>query len=315
MAIAEHPPITVGVLGPGSLGLLFGVSLAAAGAPVWLIGRAGGTPGERRVILERDAGPCAQTLPYYPVDAVPGGLTHVLHCTKAYDAEPAIRRLAPSLADGAAVLTLQNGLGSQDAVAAALPSHPVYAACTTEGAWRRNAGTVVHAGRGITRIGPLQGGGIDWCGLLEPAGLACEAVDDIRSWLADKLRVNALLNPLTVLHDCRNGGLLEIPEAQAAMQRLGAEADAVLAAAGYRLTGSAAERTDAVARTTAANVSSMLQDRRAGRCLELDAITGHIIALGERHGVPTPEHRAVYQALRGLGELKGWTSAGGDCGD
>jgi len=305
MTPPESAPITVGVLGPGSLGLLFGVSLAATGIPVRLIGRAGGTPGERRVTLQAGSGPCSRVLPWYPLDAVPGGLTHVLHCTKAYDAEPAIRRLAPALADGAAVLTLQNGLGSQDAVAAALPGHAVHAACTTEGAWRRDAGTVVHAGRGITRVGALQGGGVEWCALLEAAGLACEAVDDIRGWLADKLRVNALLNPLTILHDCRNGGLLEIPEARGALQRLGAEADAVLTAAGYRFAEGTAERTEAVARATAANVSSMLQDYRAGRRLELDAITGQVIALGEHHGVATPEHQAIYDTLRGLGTRPG----------
>lgn len=297
---ADRSAPHVGVTGPGSLGLLFGASLAASGLRVSLLGRPGRPAGETTVRLERGGETIALALARYAVDAAPAELTHVLLCTKAYDAVPAVQALAPALAADTAVLTLQNGLGSQDAVAAALPRHPVAAGCTTEGAWRRDPTTVVHAGAGITRIGMLQGEAVDWCGLLRRGGLACEAVDDIHRWLADKLRVNALLNPLTVLHDCRNGGVLELPEAQAALQRLGAEADAVLAAAGYRFAESAAERTAAVARTTAANVSSMLQDYRSGRRLELDAITGAILALGARHGVPTPEHEAIYDALRGL---------------
>lgn len=290
----------IAIVGAGSLGLLFGASLAEAGYAVQLLWRPGRAAGEQRVRLERAAGTVEMRLPACGVDAAPPRLSHVVLCTKAHDAESAIRLLAPALGGGAAVLTLQNGLGSQAAVAAALPGHAVHAGCTTEGAWRRDADTVVHAGAGVTRIGPLQGGGVDWCRLLHDAGLGCEAVDDIQRWLVDKLRVNALLNPLTVLHDCRNGGVLEIPQARAALARLGTETDAVLAAAGYRFAEGAAERTVAVARSTADNVSSMLQDYRAGRRLELAAITGYLVALGRHHRVPTPEHDAIYDALRGL---------------
>ncbi|PWG61255.1 ketopantoate reductase family protein [Spiribacter halobius] len=290
----------IAILGAGSLGLLFGASLAASGQSVHLLRRPGHRPTEERIRLERGGERRELSLPASGIDSPPPDLSHVILCTKAHDAAPAIRQLAPALPPGAAVLTLQNGLGSQDAVAAALPGHPVSAGCTTEGAWRRDARTVVHAGIGVTRIGPLQGDDVDWCQRLGPAGLGCEPVPDIRRWLVDKLRVNALLNPLTVLHDCRNGGVLEIPGARAALESLGAEADAVLAAAGYRFAEGAAARTAAVARATADNVSSMLQDYRAGRRLELDAITGAILTLGARHGIATPEHQRIYDTLRGL---------------
>jgi 2-dehydropantoate 2-reductase len=55
-----------------------------------------------------------------------------------------------------------------------------------------------------------------------------------------------------------------------------------------------------VARRTAANDSSMLQDVERGRPTEIDAICGEIIAEGERLGVETPVNRVLRDLVRGL---------------
>jgi 2-dehydropantoate 2-reductase len=44
--------------------------------------------------------------------------------------------------------------------------------------------------------------------------------------------------------------------------------------------------------------TSMLQDFERGRSLEIDPILGAVCELGERYGVPTPEVRRAYEALR-----------------
>ena len=44
--------------------------------------------------------------------------------------------------------------------------------------------------------------------------------------------------------------------------------------------------------------SSMLADLEAGRRLELEAITGVAVRLGQAHGVPTPANAAIYAALK-----------------
>lgn len=286
------------ILGAGSIGLLLAGRLSSA-ASLTLIRRPGNWPaslaldlreGERQQTVE-----IAQSGPEQL-----GRIDRLIVCTKAYDALPAVRQLGDRLSTGTALLLMQNGMGSQDAIAAAYPQLSVYAASSTEGAYRPGPNSVVHAGRGITRIGRLQGCETDWVSLFQAGGFACEPAEPIRWHLANKLRVNALINPLTVLYDCRNGELLERPDSLAAMQRLGAEADAALAAAGYRFADSAFDQAAEVASRTAANVSSMLQDARAGRQLELEAITGYLLALADRAGVPVNEHRAVYERLRGV---------------
>lgn len=284
------------ILGGGSIGLLLATRLAPV-TDIVLIRRPGQHPPRCQLTLQEGELTRQIAVAQVGADTLAEPARRLIVCTKAYDALAALRQLGARLPADASLLLMQNGMSSQEEILAAFPQAHIHAASSTEGAYRPAPNRVVHAGRGITRIGRLQGQEQDWAKLLCQGGLASETVEPIRWHLANKLRVNALINPLTVLHDCRNGELLEQPAARAAMQRLGEEADAVLAAAGYRFADSAFDQACAVAARTADNISSMLQDARAGRRLELDAITGYLLQLAERHGVAAPTHRALYQRL------------------
>ena len=50
--------------------------------------------------------------------------------------------------------------------------------------------------------------------------------------------------------------------------------------------------------------TSMLQDFEAGRPLEIEAIVGAVVELGERLGVPMPSTRAVYGCAKLLDERR-----------
>src|SRR5690606_22841979 len=125
-ALGRRQPVTSTwhVLGSGSLGGLWAARLAAAGLPVELLLRDRQRLAEYRaaggLTFERD-GHCRQlALPAQPLDE-PAPIRRLLLASKAYDAAAAARALRPRLAPGAEVILLQNGLGSQDAVAALLP--------------------------------------------------------------------------------------------------------------------------------------------------------------------------------------------------
>jgi len=51
--------------------------------------------------------------------------------------------------------------------------------------------------------------------------------------------------------------------------------------------------------------TSMLQDLEAGRPLELEALVGSVVELGERMGVSMPHTRAVYACTKLLAESRG----------
>jgi Ketopantoate reductase len=55
-----------------------------------------------------------------------------------------------------------------------------------------------------------------------------------------------------------------------------------------------------MARLTASNRSSMLQDVRSGRPTEIDWINGEVVRRGARHGVPTPVNEALLQLVEVL---------------
>jgi len=44
--------------------------------------------------------------------------------------------------------------------------------------------------------------------------------------------------------------------------------------------------------------TSMLQDVEAGRAIEIDALVGSVVELGELTGVPTPTITAIYRAAK-----------------
>lgn len=261
--------------------------------PVVLLRRAGTARSTLELALQDKERRERCLLEQVGTDLATAPIRQLIVCTKAYDAAAAVESVRRCLATDTRILLMQNGMGSQQAVAAAFPELSVYAASSTEGAYRPAPDTVVHAGRGITRIGRLQGAAHDWTALFKAAGLAAETAEPIEWHLANKLRVNALINPLTVLYRCRNGELLANPAAYRRMAALGMETDAVLAAAGYRFEEPALAVAEQVARATAANYSSMYQDAHAGRRLEIDYINGYLSRLGRELGVPTPAHDAI----------------------
>ncbi len=283
------------ILGAGSIGLLLAMRLSAH-QEVRLIRRPGQAPSRPSYRLTEGEGCRTQAL----LSIAPEDVQQVrklIVCTKAYDALAALRPLKALLGD-AHVLLMQNGMGSQEEVAANIPSLSLHAASSTEGAYRRGSLEVVHAGRGLTYIGKLSGQDHPWAATFTTAGLEAEAVPDIKRYLFDKLRVNALINPLTALYRCRNGELLTHAEAYPRMQALGQETDAILEAAGYRFSTPALAAAEAVARRTAANYSSMYQDAQAGRRLEIDYINVYLVRLAERLGRKAAAHRRICEDLR-----------------
>jgi 2-dehydropantoate 2-reductase len=81
-------------------------------------------------------------------------------------------------------------------------------------------------------------------------------------------------------------------------RRLLEEMVALARAAGIALAEDFVERSFSLLDGMAADFSSSLQfDLLQGKRLELEALHGHAVRLGERYGVPTPTVFAVYAAL------------------
>ncbi|MBD9416760.1 putative 2-dehydropantoate 2-reductase [Pseudomonas sp. PDM16] len=288
------------ILGAGSLGGLWAARLAGAGVPVRLILRDQEAlaryqaRGGLTLIEDGHA-----TLHPIPAETHSTGqpIHRVLLACKAYDAEEAIASLAPRLAPNAEIVMLQNGIGSQDAVAASLPQAQCILASSTEGAYRDGDFRVVFAGRGHTWLGtPERYPPPAWLDDLIHAGIPHQWTADILTRLWRKLALNCAINPLTVLHDCRNGGLREWPTEVEGLctelTRLLLLLDQPEAAADLH------EEVMRVIVGTASNYSSMYQDVARGRRTEISYLIGRAVREAERLQLHLPQLEDLHQRLR-----------------
>lgn len=195
-------------------------------------------------------------------------------------------------ADGVA-LSLQNGYGNLQVLQEALGARRATLGATTAGATLLAPGRVRAGGEGFIHLVAHEG--------LEPlvsvfqsAGFDIDVSDDVDSLMWGKLVINAAINPLTGILGVPNGQLLEPAPLTELMGAAAEEAAAVAHALGVRLPyRDPTAMVTYIARTTAANHSSMLQDVMRGAPTEIEAISGAIVRQGEQAGVPTPVNRIL----------------------
>jgi 2-dehydropantoate 2-reductase len=133
------------------------------------------------------------------------------------------------------------------------------------------------------------------------AGFRCPVSTRFRHEIWVKLLGNVAFNPISAL----TGGTLEEivrhPDASHLVRELMLETEAVAGKLGIELPISIDQRM-AGAEKVGAHKTSMLQDFEAGRPMELEAVVGAVVELGERLGVSMPATRAVYACARLLDE-------------
>lgn len=219
---------------------------------------------------------------------------HLIIATKAYAAEAALDAALQCEPKPRSLFLLQNGMGSQQAIAARYPDLPIFAVSSTHGAFKPDVHTLMHAGKGIHRIGPLTPSAKR--NLVNEMLSADQFIwhENIEPVLWQKLQINAAINALTVIYQCANGALLDGAERQQHMAQLCAETDALLEKLGIEHEPSQllAEK---IAALTAANFSSMYQDANHQRQTEIAFINGYIVKKCQEISLPCPAHQAILQ--------------------
>lgn len=115
-----------------------------------------------------------------------------------------------------------------------------------------------------------------------------------------KLLINAVANPITAL-TLQRQAVLRRPDVEELCRAILGEAVAAARADGVRLADDEAARTLATLHTFSGELgTSMYFDRLAGRSLEVEALTGAIVAVAERRGVAAPLNRALLTLLRAI---------------
>ncbi|PDW00325.1 ketopantoate reductase family protein [Candidatus Chloroploca asiatica] len=241
-----------------------------------------------------------------PALAFPAQLALVL--VKAHQTTWAAEACAAALAPDGLAYTLQNGLGNHEVLAAELGATRVGQGVTTLGGTLLGPGRVRHAGMGATTLSltPNSAQANALADLLNQAGLPTSITGDLDTLIWGKLIVNVGINAITALLRVRNGVLAENSAARSLLGAVVTEAVGVAAAQGITLpyTDTVAHVLQ-VARATAANQSSMLQDRLRGAPTEIATINGAIVALGAKLGIPTPYNATLVALITALETSQG----------
>jgi 2-dehydropantoate 2-reductase len=302
--------LKIAIIGPGAMGLFFAAHLQQSGQDVWVLDhrpeRAAQLHHDGLTLLTMAGDERHHVLNVAHETAAIGPCDLVLMKVKAHQTQTAAQYLPALLQDGGIALTLQNGIGNLESMAAVVGPHRLLAGVTMLGVTKLDVGRIRHAGHGPIILGLPPNSQVTSqemaaiVELMQQAGLDCQASFDILAVLWNKLLINVGINPVTALTQLPNGQLPAVPAAWQVVTAAVQEAYEVALALGLAPVADPLSRVRQVCQATAANRSSMLQDVLAHRQTEIDAINGQIVTHGQQVQVPTPVNTLLTRLIKAL---------------
>lgn len=305
---AQGKPLRIGIIGAGAMGSLFASHFADAGADIWVydkwrehidaIRKAGLVV--RRHNQERAVRIAATTDP-----ASAGVCDVAIVMVKYHQTEAALRDASPMIGRNTRIITLQNGLGNAETIAALYPGNRIILGLTTLTSELLGPGRIESsfANRGETYLWPADHRPStlveEICALLTDGGInACAAPDiELRIW--KKLIVNCCLNMVCAITGLSVGDLTRQPESWSLLDGIADEVATVALAKEIPLDHAMARAfLRQVADEAHAHEPSMLVDVRNRRRTEIECLNGAILREASRHNIAVPLNRAVYSLIR-----------------
>lgn len=290
------------ILGPGAVGSLWATKFQLAGHNVSLWGRTS----DSKQLLQLDDSPAINFANQHLPSVQNADL--VVVTVKAWQVETAIEPLLPYINTDTIIMLMHNGMGTAPLLEAKLPDNPLIVATTTHGAYKLNKELVMHTGQGITQVGGFNASGAQCQFLQDVMQHALPEVvwnPNINAALWTKLAINCAINPLTALHQCKNGDLAH-GDFQDTLKNITKELVEVMNKEDIATQFDVLfETIMQVVRATSENYSSMRQDVFHQRPTEIDFITGYLLKAAEKHRINTPENLELYQRIKQIEQS--WT--------
>jgi len=225
--------------------------------------------------------------------------------TKATQVEEAISRLGPHF-DRGAVISVQNGLGSEEIIARHTRGQVIRGTTFMSGT-RHSDSHVQYELDTATWLGPFEPRQTpqalvdEAAELINAGGLKAEALSDARPAQWSKLIFNASVNGVSALtglpHSPHFAEESQFSDLGHLLHQLIDEGKRVAAAAGVALHQDPWEMNKIGALTN--HPPSMLYDVRRQQRTEVDFLSGAIAQEAQRYGAPAPLHSAVYRLVKG----------------
>lgn len=317
------------VVGAGAIGALVGAALAKSGEDVTLIARGAHLQAirDRGVRIRGAIGSFEVRTPATDNIESVGEVDVVLLTVKANSLPSVAPRLAPLMGRDTSVVSAQNGIpwwyfyrhggewqGTQlesvdpgAVISRSIDTARVIGCIVYPSAIIVEPGVIEHIEGTRFSLGEPDGSKSERCRHIADAfiraGLRAPIRGDIRHEMWVKLMGSVAFNPISALSRATLAEIVACPETRSLASEIMAEAEAVAKRLGIDI-GVTIEQRLAGAEKVGDHKTSMLQDVEAGRPLELEAIVGAVVELGEKIGIPMLHTRAVYACATLLDQTK-----------
>jgi 2-dehydropantoate 2-reductase len=283
------------VVGAGAVGSYYGGRLALAGHDVTLIGRKPHMDAIRQNGLTIDSTVTGKHnvrvhTAEAPFASKPPDL--VLLCVKSYDTEGAARSLRELIAPQTVVLCLQNGIDNHEVAASVLGANRVHPTVIYVGVRIPVAGTIEHVSRGEIILPEVLSA---LCPFFESAGIPARTTDNILGMVWSKLLLNASCNAVGMICAVSFGEMAADPDMRQVISGAVDEVVRIAEAKKIRIPGeNHSAQVLNICESLGVGLSSMLQDYRGGKRIEIEALNGVVVRMGRELAIPTPYNSTFY---------------------
>mgnify|MGYP000879322902 FL=1 len=230
----------------------------------------------------------------------------IILAVKAYDLDEVMTQLEPVLTERTVILTLQNGIDTEDRIISRLHRDCVVGGVAFIYSKIVEPGVIEHYKRGGVAIGELMGHKSERVSqitdIFKQAGISCQLSEDIRKSKWEKMCWNCVFNPLTVVIDDKVAKALDHPEMAGVIRQIVGEVAAVSAAVKVPLAPDMAEKVVKWTQELRDIHTSMYDDWKAKRPTEIDYLNGYIVRVGRELGIPTPVNEALTAMVKTITE-------------
>jgi 2-dehydropantoate 2-reductase len=297
--------VRIAIIGAGGVGGYYGAHLAKAGEDVTLIARGAHLAAMRERGLVIRAGGTEETFAVRATGdpSSVGTVDLAIIAVKLWATAEAARSALPLLGPETAVVSLQNGVDKDDEIAAIVGRERMLGGVTYIAAQIAEPGVIAIGGINAKLLfgefDTTRSARVDaFAAAAERAGLDYAVPPDIRRAIWEKFAFLTTMSGATALMRTGIGPIRSHPGSRRIMTALLEEAAAVAHARGIGLPdGYIAERLAAIDTYPPGQMASMARDLLAGNRIEVPWLSGAVVRIGNEHGIPTPAHAFVVDAL------------------
>lgn len=288
------------IIGAGAIGCLWAANLLRSGEKVQLITR---QPCSVKILQYQNLAKQQFHFPITTSTSLSSTTDPILVSVKATQVMQAIATHQSRIDPQQVIILMHNGMGCAEQVQKLLPDNPILCATTANASLLHSPLNIEQTGAGVTYLGGYNNKGKRQQSLLVPLNFAlpnthwCEDVNE-KLWL--KLIINMAINPLTALHQIKNGQLKETVF-QPQIDEVINEALQVAEAEGVVFKKEEISAIiNQVISLTAENFSSMNRDIFYQRHTENEYIAGYLLKSAAFHHIKTPIINHLYQQIKAL---------------